>query len=283
MDARSFLKGTLCALAATFWAVACGDDTSGPATDAAADGASDGTVQDAKATQDVRREATATPADAMPAIPGNDGGCTPVAATCDGPEDCPSGQTCCGTLDVAAGGYSKIACQPSPCAPLADAGAGDGGLGGMALVLELCRADTMCHDTMGYTCGTSMFLPPFLYRCYSTMTMPPPATATGVPGHVACGTGTCNTGEQCCILGQTGMSAQTYCAPMGQACSCSGAPADAGSDAGGEAAAGDAASDAPSADTGADAPAEGAADAGGDAADAGGDAASDAPAADAHD
>jgi len=164
------------------------------------------------------------------------------------------GQTCCGTLDMTVGGYTKIACQPSPCVP---ADAGMAGLGGGALEFELCRADTMCHDGMGYTCGTSMYLPPFLYRCYMG-TSAPPSTATGVPGHVACGNGTCNTGEECCILGQTGMSAPSYCAPVGRGCSCSGAPSsDGGVDAGTDAAPGDAAgegsSDAPSGDAPADA------------------------------
>jgi hypothetical protein len=252
MNYRPSFGRTLFASSMALWVAACGDDSTQPSMDAAADGAKDGTSSDVNS-QDVRRETTTLPPMEGGAVV-NDGGCTPVAATCDGPEDCPMGQTCCGTLDMTVGGYTKIACQPSPCAP---ADAGMAGLGGGTLMFELCRADTMCHDTMGYTCGTSMYLPPFLYRCYM-WTSAPPSTATGLPGHVACGNGTCNTGEECCILGQTGMSAPSYCAPVGQGCSCSGMPSsDGGVDAGTDAAPGDAAgegsSDAPSGDAPADA------------------------------
>jgi hypothetical protein len=164
---------------------------------------------------------------------GNDGGCVPVPVTCDGPEDCPSGQVCCGTLDLAVGGYTDVSCQSS--CGTAEAGAFDGAVMGTMLMLQLCHADSVCP--MGTTCGTSMFLPPFLYRC-NTPSTPPPSTAVGDPG-VNCGTATCGTGQECCVLGQTGAAAQTYCAPKGTACSCT-PPADAGSTADASGDAGDA-------------------------------------------
>ena len=42
----------------------------------------------------------------------NEGGCTTLEATCDGPEDCPDGQVCCGSFSSASRGarYTLIEC-----------------------------------------------------------------------------------------------------------------------------------------------------------------------------
>jgi hypothetical protein len=142
--------------------------------------------------------------------------CTQVTPlTCDGPEDCPSGNHCCG--EYTGGGYAQIECLPS----CADAGAGGDGGGG--LWLELCHAGQTC-ETASDMCLTSMYLPSFLYRCYTTG-MPPPATATAGPG-INCGAATCGAGQLCCLRSPH----DPYCAPAGTACSCTG-PGDAGADA----------------------------------------------------
>jgi hypothetical protein len=43
--------------------------------------------------------------------------CTTMEATCDGPEDCPDGQVCCGTFQVVGGGatYVSFACSATAC------------------------------------------------------------------------------------------------------------------------------------------------------------------------
>jgi hypothetical protein len=126
---------------------------------------------------------------------------------CDGPEDCPSGQRCCGTYGGA--GYSRIECLAS-CAAT-----GDGGPGGT--VLEICHPGATCEDST-YTCQTSDIgaLPDFLFRCYSQGVDPtttPPSTAAD---EVNCGASTCGAGEKCCLREPS----DPYCAPMGQDCTC---------------------------------------------------------------
>jgi hypothetical protein len=133
--------------------------------------------------------------------------------TCDGPEDCQGGQSCCGLYS--GGGYTQFTCMPS----CADAGTPDGG--GLALWFEMCHAGQTCKDTT-QSCLSSTYLPSSLYRCYTTGS-PPPSTATGGPG-VNCGATTCAAGEECCLREPH----DPYCAPAGSACSCTG-PADAGS------------------------------------------------------
>jgi hypothetical protein len=122
-----------------------------------------------------------------------------------------------------------------------------------ALMRELCHAGTTCETPMT-TCGLSMYLPSFLYRCDTTMATAPPASSTGGPG-VNCGTATCGVGQQCCVGQPADPTMTPYCAPVGTACSCAG-PGDAGPtpDAG---PAPDAAGEA-SADTGTDAQPDGA-------------------------
>jgi hypothetical protein len=147
--------------------------------------------------------------------------CTSVTpVTCDGPEDCQGGNSCCGLYS--GGGYTKFACMPS----CADAGA-PGDAGGLGLWFEMCHAGQTCKDST-QSCLSSAYLPSNLFRCYTTGN-PPVAGATGGPG-VTCGSATCGAGEQCCLR----QPHDPYCAPAGSTCSCTG-PADAG--AGGDAAA----------------------------------------------
>jgi len=152
--------------------------------------------------------------------------------------------------------YTKIACQPSCAAADAGVASDAGGLGGLGggLTLELCHAGDACENSMT-TCGSSMYLPDFLYRCF-TMGNPPPASATGGPG-VHCGTATCGTTEQCCLRAPM----NPYCAPKDQPCTCAGPAGDGGSDA----AASDATADAVVAETGTDAQPEASSDASNDA------------------
>jgi hypothetical protein len=225
MDPRSTIRKIIWPLLAVFWIAACEGSSGQPpaSTDAAADSAQDATSYDA-AMQDVRLDRGGVGIDSS-MMAGDV--CTPLAVPCDGPEDCPTGQLCCGSLGMGAGGiaYTNIACQPS-CAP-ADAGAASDAAppGGLALVLELCHAGGTCHDNPMYMCSSSTYLPSFLYRCY-TMGAAAPATATGGPG-VNCGSTTCGAGQECCVRGPTDMS--PYCAPVGQACSCAGPSSDGGS------------------------------------------------------
>jgi hypothetical protein len=150
-----------------------------------------------------------------------------VPVVCDGPEDCPSNNQCCGLYS--GGSYTQFACMPS----CADAGA-PGDAGGFALWFEMCHAGQMCKTGM---CLTSMYLPGFLYRCY-TSGNPPDAGSTGGPG-VNCGSTTCAAGEECCLR----QPHDPYCAPAGTQCACAGVQtvdggAEGGSEAGGAADAG---------------------------------------------
>src|ERR1700737_2390136 len=120
MDLRSSIRKTMGPLLALVWVAACEGSSGQPASsDAATDSAHDATSNDA-AMQDVRLDRAGPPIDSSMMMGDV---CTPLAVPCDGPEDCPTGQICCGTVGMGAAGiaYTNIACQPS-CAP-ADAGA----------------------------------------------------------------------------------------------------------------------------------------------------------------
>jgi hypothetical protein len=237
MDLQPAFRKTAFAFVSTLcWVAACSSDQSNnPSGDAAADGSEDAS---ADVTSEMTPQDTGARRDARP-LPVPDAGsvCTALAVTCDGPEDCPGGH-CCGTLGMVGGGlgYTQVACAPT-CSPAADAGAApdaaaapDGGLValGGALLRELCHAGTTCETPMA-TCGVSLYLPSFLYRCDTTMATPPPASNAGGPG-VNCGTATCVIGQECCVVPPFGPDAgpgAAYCAPAGTACSCAG-PGDAG-------------------------------------------------------
>jgi hypothetical protein len=139
---------------------------------------------------------------------------------CDGSEDCPSGQQCCGRVDGTT--YTEIGCFDSCEGAAADAGMG-------TLYLELCHAGDTCTNT-AYSCGTSQYLPQYLLRCYETAG-DPAATLSDAADEINCGDTTCGTGETCCIRSPK----EPYCAPAGEDCVCTPASElpDGGADGGG--------------------------------------------------
>lgn len=74
--------------------------------------------------------------------------CRITVASCDGPEDCPSGQVCCGTFS--AGAYSSIACKAS-CKASSER--------------ELCHPGENACSRPSQTCSPSPSLPEGYYRC----------------------------------------------------------------------------------------------------------------------
>jgi hypothetical protein len=70
-------------------------------------------------------------------------GCTVMEAFCDGPEDCPDGQVCCGTLAQNGAGYESFACT-AQCSS-------------QQTQREACHAEeTQCPG--GYVCANSQLL-----------------------------------------------------------------------------------------------------------------------------
>jgi hypothetical protein len=144
---------------------------------------------------------------------------------CDGPEDCPSGQHCCGRYQ---NGYQEIGCFPS-CTALQ----GDGGfVMGAPLWFELCHETSTCEDTTA-TCLTSQFLPPTLSRCRpAALTMatgnPPDAALSKNKNEVHCDVNICGADEQCCVR----MPLKAYCAPKSAKCGCTEPDAGGGGDGG---------------------------------------------------
>lgn len=150
-----------------------------------------------------------------------------VAAECDGNEDCPSGQICCGMFDGGALRYNSIRCQET-C---------DGSAGG----IELCHPGDVCPnaedagipDGSAPVCHHSVLLPPYLAVCGTPIAGVPtdlidrPAAAQ----EVNCGeTLVCGAGMKCCVLGSWDAATQTtttregYCAAMDEDCTCTSAP-----------------------------------------------------------
>jgi hypothetical protein len=153
--------------------------------------------------------------------------CTAALGTvCDGAEDCPAGQHCCGRYQQR---YTEIGCFPS-CQALQ----GDGGpMMGAPLWFELCHAGDTCEDTTA-TCLTSSFLPGSLSRCLPSQLMgmasgsPPDATLGKNKNEVNCGSKTCGASEQCCIR----MPLEPYCALKSATCACTEPDAGSGGDGG---------------------------------------------------
>lgn len=154
---------------------------------------------------------------------------TAVAVTCDGPEDCPTGQRCCGKWQQV---YTEFGCFTS-----CDAKNGDADPMTAGLWLELCHPGDTC-EVSGYMCATSMYLPGSFSRCYSDGQMPDAGLGKGAQ-QINCGTEVCGTGEKCCLRG----AREPYCAAASATCECD--PPDAG-DSGSDAApdSGDASHDA---------------------------------------
>jgi hypothetical protein len=103
-----------------------------------------------------------------------------VAVTCDGAEDCPSGQKCCGKWDQE---YVEFGCFDSCEALNADAGFG------MVVWFDLCHPGDACEDPAAQ-CLTSTYLPSSLSRCYDTGTEPDPGLAARA-AEINCGQEVC--------------------------------------------------------------------------------------------
>jgi hypothetical protein len=127
-----------------------------------------------------------------------------IDVTCDGPEDCPAGQRCCGKWDQA---YQMFGCFDSCTAQQVDAG--------QALWFDLCHPGDACEDSTA-TCLTSTYLTSSLSRCYTMGSPPDPKFGNG-KGQVNCGTDVCGASEKCCMRGVT---LAPYCAPSGATCEC---------------------------------------------------------------
>jgi len=144
-----------------------------------------------------------------------------VAVTCDGAEDCPTGQRCCGKWEQ---GYVEFGCFASCVEQQGDASP----MGGGALFFDLCHPGDTC-EVEGAQCLTSpQYLPTSLSRCY-TMGNPPDATLGKGVRQINCGTDVCGTTEKCCLRG----ARTPYCAPASATCVCD--PPDAGADSGSDA------------------------------------------------
>lgn len=150
---------------------------------------------------------------------------------CDGPEDCASGQFCCGEYE---GGYVQLTCRdacstmetPPDAGAVVDAGPGTGGIWS-----EICHAGQTC-EVSGYTCSSNTdYLPAFLARCRDTMTQEAPASWSTTSGEINCGDALCGVGEKCCISTPEGAP---YCADVGDACRCNASGNQGGDDGGAE-------------------------------------------------
>jgi hypothetical protein len=150
---------------------------------------------------------------------GMDAGCSAVPTTCDGAEDCPSGQRCCGRVQgmQPAFRYVEFGCFAS-CNMSADGGPlpeGGGGLGGPTW-LELCHAGDTCENSM-YQCLTSQYLPNSFSRCFTPADAAAPNPGLGKAANaVNCGNAVCSAGEKCCIR----QPLEPYCAPASETCQC---------------------------------------------------------------
>jgi hypothetical protein len=80
----------------------------------------------------------------------NGPGCVTTEIRCDGSEDCPGGETCCGLFDQMNQSYTELSCQPSCGGPNE---------------LEICHDGDPCQDP-GYTCSNSQYLPEYIFRCF---------------------------------------------------------------------------------------------------------------------
>jgi hypothetical protein len=127
---------------------------------------------------------------------------------CDGAEDCPSGQQCCGHYD---GGYRSFECADSCAAEQAEQ---------MGTWSEVCHPGDTCEapdgGTAAYTCLANLdFLPEYLFRCRDTGTEPGPA-GSAAAGEINCGENVCSAGQKCCIS----VPGLAVCVPSSQDCAC---------------------------------------------------------------
>ena len=137
-----------------------------------------------------------------------------IDAQCDGDEDCPDGQVCCGTLSGAGFHYEALGCSET-C---------DGASGGY----RICHQGELCDD-QAFVCRRSSILPAYFAICAAPSTLVP-TTFDGTntaAGEIRCGSDlVCGAGQKCCVLNGYDARAGTrfdrpgYCAPLGEECQC---------------------------------------------------------------
>ena len=111
-----------------------------------------------------------------------------VEVNCDGAEDCPGDQVCCGRWQE---GYRGFTCEDS-CEAAEDADDGGG------IWSEACHPGESC-SVDGFSCLQNLdYLPDFLFRCRDTGEEPGSAGSPAA-GEVNCGPQVCGRGEQCCL------------------------------------------------------------------------------------
>jgi hypothetical protein len=149
---------------------------------------------------------------------------------CDGPEDCPGAEACCGRASF--GVYDAFGCFPT-CAVATNADRG--------LWRELCHSPADCREP-GSACVGEPNLPASVGRCAPASppdsgpsatdaseagprpvlreagTDAPDGSGAGVDNGVGCGDERCEPGLSCCRR----EPAAPYCVPRGGACTCEG-------------------------------------------------------------
>ncbi|MDD9933684.1 MAG: hypothetical protein OXT09_08780 [Myxococcales bacterium] len=136
-----------------------------------------------------------------------------VGAECDGNEDCPGGEVCCGRFNNAAFRYTEISCAAT-CG---------------ALDYVLCHPGDDCPGET-QQCRASQILPYDFVGVCADPADTPTLVGEAIAGEVLCGKSRCTVGEEkCCYRGRfefassTNVGLEPYCAPLDAVCSCDGA------------------------------------------------------------
>jgi len=126
-----------------------------------------------------------------------------VEVVCDGAEDCPGDQVCCGQyLD----GYRRFVCRDDCQAAETDEG---------GIWSDVCHPGDAC-PVDGYSCrANATFLPDFLYRCRDTGD-PPTAVGSTAAGEINCGAELCGADQKCCLS----VPGEPRCVARSEACTC---------------------------------------------------------------
>jgi len=137
-----------------------------------------------------------------------------VGAQCDGPEDCPVPQSCCGEFEPLRATYRSIGCRLSCDAPTQ---------------FELCHVEQGGCKRSGQTCQRSVIIPyDFITICSNALLPAAANNSQDIDGVIVCGSDRCVAGvEECCLRSQYDFANRQlnaldpYCAPRGSACTCS--------------------------------------------------------------